>query len=402
MKNLPQKKVLITFARSFLALELARQLHAAGHQVLIADSMNYHVTRFSNAISKNFRVPSPRFDPEGYIKALINIVDQEKVDFLLPIYEEISHLSLAHKRFPSHCQLFCPPFELYEQLHNKWLFHCKLEELGIDTPKAALVKNQHDIARLKFKGPFALKACYTRASQTIQKVYPNQSVRNLEIEPHNPWIAQEWLEGNRFCTYSICHSGAILAHGTYPVGYAIDGNSCLIFKSIDHDGIYKWIDNFAKKVHYTGQIAFDFIESPEGKLYAIECNPRATSGLLLFSNEARLDRAFFKATTKPIFPKPDTSQQIATGMLLYGWRKSAIPGNNVFKFLKTLFTTKDVIFNAKDIKPFIFEPLVFAAIWKRSRKYKLPFSASFTFDHDWNGEPLKIEKEARVSHHSHT
>ncbi len=389
MKAQSPKKILITFARSFLALELARQLHAAGHKIFIADSMEYHVTRFSNTISKCFHLPSPRFDAEGYIDGLVAIVEKEEIDFLLPIYEETTQLAHAHHRFPAHCQLFCPSFELYEQLHNKWSFHCKLEELGIDALQAALVKTPQDLANLSFTKPFALKACYSRASQTLIKVYPKKTVVDFEVEPHNPWIAQEWLEGKKFCTYSICHAGTIHAHGTYPVNFAIDGNSCLIFKNIEHNAIYQWIENFVRKINYTGQIAFDFIQSADDKLYAIECNPRATSGLLLFTNEARLDRAFFKTNTAPIFPKPNASQQIATGMLLYGWRKSAIQNNNLIKFFKTLFSTKDVVFRSNDMKPFLFEPMVFAAIWKNSRKYQLPISSAFTFDHDWNGEPLK-------------
>lgn len=380
------KKILITFGRSFLALELARQLHAAGHTVYVADSMRYYVTRFSNAVEKHYRVPSPRTNHIAYINALIHIVKHEKIDFLLPIYEEITHLSRAQHRFPKFCKLFCPSFEQYEELHNKWSFHCLMQKLKIDTAKAFQVKTFDQIQNLDFTTPFALKACYSRASQTVKKVYPKQTPKPFEIEEHNPWIAQEWLEGSKFCTYSICHEGKLYAHATYPVHYAIEGNSCLTFTSIDHPGIVKWIENFVQKTRFTGQIAFDFIETHEKKLYAIECNPRATSGVLLFTPEMRIDRAFFQKNTSTIFPHPDAKQQIATGMLLYGWRKSSLPNNNLFKFIKTFCSIKDVVFRSRDLKPFIFEPLVFGSILKNSLKHKLSLSASFTHDHDWNGE----------------
>ncbi len=390
MINHQNKKILITYGRSFLALELARQLHAAGHTVYVADSIRFHVARFSNAISKSYKVPSPRYHPEAYLEKLIAIVKQEKIDFLLPIYEETSLLSQAHDRIPEFCQLFCPPFELFDDLHHKWRFQCKLKELGIETLRAALVQSPHEISQLDFTTPFALKPCYSRASQKVKKVYPQQAVDNLSIEPYNPWIAQEWMEGDKFCTYTICHEGKIYAHSTYPVNYAIDGNSCLIFESITHPGIYAWIEHFVKSINYTGQIAFDFIESAQKKLYAIECNPRATSGLLLFnfSPETRLDRALFKKNASPLLPEPHARQQIATGMLLYGWKKSAIPNNNIFRFLKNFCSTKDVILRSTDLKPFLFQPLIFASIWKNSRKQKLSIPDYFTHDHDWNGEVL--------------
>ena len=87
-----------------------------------------------------------------------------------------------------------------------------------------------------------------------------------------------------------------------------------------------------QEINFTGQIAFDFIESADKKLYAIECNPRATSGLLLFQNNDRLDQAFFAETQSPIFPQQGARKQIATGMCLYGWRKNALPENRLSKF----------------------------------------------------------------------
>jgi predicted ATP-grasp superfamily ATP-dependent carboligase len=390
MKTHSPKKVIITFGRSFHALELARLLNAAGHQIYLVDSIRTYVGRFSNAVKRCIKVPSPRFDHEGYIAALIDIVQREKIDLIIPIYEETTQLSHAIDRFPKSCQLFCPPFDLYQTLHNKWSFQCKLQELNIPTLKASLIESNEDLKHLDFTTPFAIKACYSRASNDVRKVFPNQPIQPIALEPHNPWIAQEWMEGNKFCTYSICHEGKVYAHATYPVKYAIDGNSCLIFENTTHPAILQWITDFVQKVGYTGQIAFDFIESASGQLYAIECNPRATSGLLLF------DKAFFKQNLTPLFPAPHARKQIATGMLLYGWRKSAIHNNSFLKFFKALCTTKDVVFRVSDLKPFLFEPLVFASLLKNSMRKKLPIPAYYTHDHDWNGEALRTCSKSSI------
>lgn len=391
MKTTNSKKILITFGRSFLSLELARLLHAAGHRIFIADSMIYHVCRFSNAVEKNFIVPSPRFHPNDYINSLADIIKKEKIDLLIPIFEEITLLAFAKNRFPSFCEVFSPSFELYHELHSKWLFQCKLEELGISHPKTFLIQHPKDLEKLDFKKPYALKPCYSRASQDVKKVHPESALPSITIEKYNPWVAQEWIEGKRFCTYTVCKEGSVTAHAVYPVSYAIGGNSCIIFEAIEHPSILLWIKHFVEKIKFTGQIAFDFIEAEDGVLYAIECNPRATSGVLLFSNEDRLDHAFLADTPLPISPRPGTRKQIATGMLLYGWRKAALPNNRWRTFLKDLFNTKDVILRPSDIKPFLFEPLIFANIWLNSQKYGMPIPASFTYDHDWNGEAIKLD-----------
>ncbi len=390
MTFLGKKKILLTFARSFLALHLARELKSSGHMIYTADSMGYHVSFFSNAVTKNFRVPSPRYHQDEYIQALIEIVKKEKIDLIIPIYEEISYLSKVRHLFPSSCELFFPEFENYDELHNKWKFQCKLEALDFDVLDKKLIRSGEEAKQFSFDKPFALKACYSRASQKVRKIGVNESLPHLDFQEHNPWIAQEWLEGERFCSYSICHQGNVHANVVYPVTYAIDGNSCITFESVDHPPIFEWIASFVKKTRFTGQIAFDFIISKANKIYAIECNPRATSGILLLGKDDGLDLALFKNNKQTIHPKENTRRQIAFGMLLYGWKSSSIPNNRLSRYLYDLMRTKDVVFSAKDLKPFLFEPFIFANILLQSRKYRISLPDAFIHDHEWNGEPIRL------------
>lgn len=384
-----KKKILITFARSFIALEIARHFHSAGYLVYVADSIDQHVSKYSNAVAKTFKLPSPRFDSLNYINSLIALIEKEKIDLVVPIYEETAYISKALDWFPKTCKIFTPSFDLYAELQNKWMFQQKLQSLGFDTLKHALIRKKEELKSLDFDFPFAIKPCYTRTSQKVKKIIPHQeSPVDIEIDSFNPWIAQEWGVGNKFCTYSVCHQGKIYAHSVYPVNYAIGGNSCLIFKAVEHPSIFEWVSKFAAAVNFTGQIAFDLIENDDKKIFAIECNPRATSGLLLFREKDRLDRAFLGTNTHLIQPEMGKRKQIAMGMLLYGWRKNAKQNNRLTSFIKDFFSTKDVIFKLKDAKPFLLKPWFFANIWLKSRRLGLNIPNYFTHDHDWNGEPF--------------
>lgn len=389
MTNSTPKTVLITFGRSFLALEAARQWNAAGHRVIVADSISMTISRFSNAVDKYYHIPSPRFEQTAYVESLSDIIIKEKVDILFPIYEEISYIVKAKDLLPKSCTVFAPDFDLFNCMQNKWLFQQKLASLGFPTLKSVLVNSEADLAGHPFSTPFALKPCYSRASQKVMKVEHDAVPPQITFEPHNPWLAQQWATGNKYCTYSVCHNGKVTASSAYPVNYAIDGNSCLTFEAIEHQGILDWISRFVKAVNYTGQIAFDFIEEENGTLYAIECNPRATSGLLLFSLNQGLCSAFLNRNDSLIVPDKSSRRQIAPGMLLYGWRKEAKQNNRFFDFLKHFFSTKDVIYRTRDLKPFLMEPFVFAKIWLNSRKLNLSIPNYFTYDHDWNGEPIE-------------
>ncbi len=383
-----KKRFLLTGARSYITLDLARQLKTNGHKVFVADSSDSYICQYSNAVEKSFTIPSPRFKQKAFIQRLQELVSQYQIDIVIPICEEIFYLSQAVDQFPDHCHLFSPTFEILESLHNKWAFTQMLKEHGFATPTTFLLRSNEDLNTVLFNTPYVLKACYGRASQQVIKMYPNMPVpSSVQIEEHNPWLAQEWLEGERFCSFNVCSEGKILAHSTYPVEYAIKGTSCLSFKSVKKPSILEWTRLFVEKINFTGQIAFDFIQTEEGILYCIECNPRSTSGLHLFGSDDRLDEAFLGENTEIIFPKEKTAKQLAIGMLLYGWQQPPENKECDSTFLQTLFKTKDIIFDKKDLKPFFYMPLICLRIWRESRKLKKNLPATFTHDIEWNNEP---------------
>jgi len=368
-------------------LDLARQLHSAGNKVYVADTSPWHICRFSNKVDRTFVVPSPRFSPKEFIDSLCDIVQNKNIDLLVPTCEEILTIAKYRNRFPKTCELFCSDFDTIHTLHNKWLFIKKTESFGIPTPTTYLIENQSHIDSLDFQKPWALKPCYSRASVRTRKLSQLKDGQNLIFEDFNPYVAQEWLDGEKFCSYSVCQNGEVLAHATYPVEYAIENCSCVSFRSVHHKRVLEWIQRFVKACNFSGQIAFDFIETKKN-LYAIECNPRSTHGLLLFQNEDTLAKAFFEKNLSLILAKENFKKQIGMGMLMYGWKSDKAKAN-LKEFIKYLFTTKDVVFHTKDIKPFLTMPILSIRYLWLSWKLKISIPAAFTYDLDWNGENLK-------------
>jgi predicted ATP-grasp superfamily ATP-dependent carboligase len=377
-------KVLLTNARSQITLDIARHLSYGGHEVYTVDPFFFNVSRFSNAVKKSFKTPIPSKEPEKYIEALLNIVKSEKIDLLIPIWEDVLYVSKVKDQFPDYCQVFCSSFDLIHTLHHKYLFIELLKEKGFLVPETKLVNSQEDLQKLQMNGTYALKACYSRASRKVIKVEPN-TLPSVEFPKNNPWIAQKWIEGKRYCTFSICNGGEVLAHATYPVEYTLeDKNSCILYEAYNHPGILDWVKRFAISENFTGNVGFDFIESLDGELYAIECNPRATGGVHLFQLKDQIHLAFLDKATSTILASEGTSKQIATGMMIYGL-KNGFMENRLTNYLKKAFTTRDVIFSFKDIKPFLLEPVIFFNYWITSKQRQLSIPEIFTDDFDWNG-----------------
>lgn len=382
------KNVLITFGRSFLTLELARLMNAGGHNVFIADSMRFPISRFSNSVQKVFRVPRPKFEPREYVDAIAELVRAQSIDLVIPIHEETDILAMAQDQFPPECELLLSDFLTENRLHNKFEYQVLLDSLEVPTLKYAQVRSAEELAALDFDRPFALKQVYSRGSQQVYKVDPGEVPAGLEFDPLNPWLAQEWLKGDKYCTYSVCHRGKIYAHTVYPVRYAINGQSCLSFEPVVHPEIDEWVARRVKEIDFTGQIGFDFIEHPDRGLYTIECNPRSTSGILMFEPHNRVDRAFFGDNDDVIRPDPDARKMLGPGMLLYGWRKSALEGNTLRGFARDYRRTDEVISQRDDIGPLAGIPLAMGNILLNSMRYKVGLAEGFMHDHEWDGQQI--------------
>jgi ATP-grasp domain len=389
MSGIAGKTVLITFGRSFLALHLARLMSAGGHDVLISDSVPFPITRFSSAVKKTFRTPRPRSEPVEWTRAVARIAREEAVDLVVPVHEGTEILANTIKRytglFPPGCKLFFSDFDLEARLENKYEFQAALKSLGMPTLDFALVGSQEELEALDFDQPFALKPVYSRGSQEIHKVCRGELPRGLSFDAENPWIAQEWADGANYCSYTVCHNGRVKAHAVYPVRYAIEGTSCLTFESIQHAGITEWVRECVKAFNFTGQLGLDFVEVAGRGLFPIECNPRATSGILMFDPQTRVDRAFFGENDEVVMPEPCARKMLGPGMLMYGWRKSARKENSLSGFLRDYLRTEGVICTRQDPAPCLALPLAMGNILAEAARYRVNIPEAFMHDHEWDG-----------------
>lgn len=373
-------RILLTPGRTPITLEMARQLQRQGHTLFVADTTRISVAGFSNVIKKNFFLPSPRYQTETFFHKLAKIIEDNEIEFFLPMWEEILYIAKFRKSLPENCEIFADEFDLLHTLHHKWLFIELQKKINFPAPQTELIHSTEDLKKLDREKTWIFKLSYSRAAQNMHKMGPNDPFPALRYQESNPWIAQKWLTGNKYCSYSIAKKGKLQAHALYPIKFAIDDSSCLNFFAITHPKILTWVKTFVEKTCFTGQIAFDFIETPEDELFAIECNPRGTSGIHLFQATDKLDRAFFTDLEEPIFPQKDFSKQILTGMLLYGWKNKPIPA-----FFKQIFTSPDVIYDKKDIAPFLLQPMLLFNYLRWCAKYRTSLPEAFTYDLNWNG-----------------
>ena len=375
--------ILLTGGRAPVTLDLARAFHRAGHTVLMAESLRGHLSEPSKAIQENFLVPPPRQQTAAFLNALKDIITQHKIDLLIPTCEEVFYVSMGRDQLP--CKVFADSIDQLHTLHNKWYFILKAIDHGLRVPETALIKKLDDLllAYAHWRG-LVLKPVYSRFAARTKILLPlRKAMSTLTYE--SPWIAQEYVKGGQICTYSVCHNGHITAHTAYLSEFTAGQGATIVFKHINHTGTFDWVKKFVEAIQFTGQIGFDFMQTPDGQVFALECNPRATSGLHILAGQPEFIDSFFNETMPPVIPNHRSSYMLSTAMLLYGLPASILKGR-FGKWLRTFWVSDDVILDDQDLKPFLLQFRSILYYSKLAREHKIsPLEAS-TFDIEWNGD----------------
>lgn len=377
------KRILLTGGRAPATLDLARMFHHTGSTVFVAESCKSPVSKGSIAVQNTFYVPEPKTRRTDFINALIHIIQQEKIDLLIPTCEEVFYISEELPCLAQYCRVFTDQFPKLTQLHSKWIFSQLVQDFEITTPETHLIQTPEEIQPwLHCSKEWVFKPVFSRfAAYTMIQPEPIQ-LKLAQPTPKYPWVAQRYIPGTEYSTYSVAKEGKLLAHVTYHSPYRAGKGSGIYFVPTEQPDILAFTKAFVEQFGYTGQIAFDFRKKPEGQTYVLECNPRATSGIHLFSHQDQLPSAFLNEPSALIQPKRQTRKMLGLIMPLYGLQS----GNSVAKFLKDFYTAQDTVFSREDPAPFFYQFISFAEIVQKSLTRKVSLIQAATADLEWDGD----------------
>lgn len=315
---LPPQRVLITGGKMTKALQLARSFHRAGHRVVLVETHKYWLSghRFSRAVARFYTVPAPEKNAAAYTEALLQIVQREKIDAFIPVSSPVASYydALAGEQLAAHCQVIHFSPAVTEILDDKFKLCEQARALGLSAPQAFLITRPEQVLNFDFPSSgrqYILKSLrYDSVSRLDMTRLPCPDmasyVRNLPISDANPWVMQEFVTGQEYCTHSTVRDGKIRLHGCsrsspFQVNYA----------HIHKPEIYGWVERFVGALNLTGQISFDFIQAADGTVYPIECNPRTHSAITMFYNHPGLPDAYLtdgadvsSAAAAPLAPLP--------------------------------------------------------------------------------------------------
>lgn len=378
-------RVLILGARAPACLEWARAFNEAGWTVSVGDSLGQPLSRFSRSAHNFVRLPEPRLDPAAWIDALARVIEVQRIDLLLPTCEEVFYLAHGMARLASLCRVLTSDFALLHRLHHKGQFADMTQGWVLSAPETRLLTDQQALSALsKETAQWVFKPAYSRfASQTL--IRPD-AVRLNKVQPSidAPWVAQRFIQGREFCSFSVLIGGELRAHSCYQPRYRVGRGSGIYFEPVAPQPVRRFLEQFGRESGYTGQVGFDFIEDQAGRFHVLECNPRATSGVHLFDNQRQaLVSSVGEMSSSVLEPTPEP-RMIALAMLLLAAPARAFSGT----FWRDYRAARDVIVQQGDVLPLAAQWLSLGEIIYRAASRRCGLLAASTADIEWNGQAL--------------
>ncbi len=356
--------ILISGGKMTKALQLARSFHRAGHRVILIETHKYWLTghRYSRAVDRFYTVPNPQ--NKEYPQALLSIVQQEQVDIYVPVCSPVASYydAAVQEILAPHCPVMHVDLEMLQRLDDKYTFATVAKSLGLRVPMSYKITHPQQVIDFDFSN--------SQRSYIIKSI-PYDSVRRLDltklpcatpaetatfvkslpISESKPWIMQEYIPGQEYCTHSTVRNGHVQLHcccesSAFQVNY----------EHVDRSDIENWIQTFVGALNLTGQVSLDFIQAADdGQIYAIECNPRTHSAITMFYNHPDVAQAYLEQQ-----PLAQTAQPLPTSRPTYWiyheiWRllTHLWSPSQTWQRLQIITQGKDAIFDWDDPLPFL-------------------------------------------------
>jgi hypothetical protein len=355
------RNVLLNGGKMTKSLKLARLFKANGDRIIMAETPPYQFcgARFSNAVDDFYLIPKIAGDGAEFKQALAGISIAKNADLFVPVSSPKSAFYEAQAKplFPKSTTVFQLDEEVIKKLDDKHQFVELARSFGLSVPESHEIKSFEQLKNHQFTAgkKFILKKLdYDPVYRMDLRQLPYDGwenwAENLPISKNDPWVLQEFIEGDEICTHTTTQNGKVNLYiccdsSPFQVNYAMR----------EIPAVRDWVTTFINKIGVTGQLSFDFIITKTGEVMPIECNPRTHSAITLLHNQPQAAAAYYSDAPDYTF---EPNQSAGHTYWLYHELYRLVTAGSISKIQKIqnrLLTGKEAVFDWRDPWPFFFQ-----------------------------------------------
>jgi predicted ATP-grasp superfamily ATP-dependent carboligase len=302
--------VLVTDASERAALAVIRSLGKKGIKVLAADATGFNSGFLSKYCTYRVVYPSPIKNKEKFVKALLHLVKNMKIDLLIPITDFTTIPILERKEdFEPYVKVAVPPYEVAMKAYDKFQTTRIAQRCGVPYPKTFLVDNIETLKEIadEFNYPVVIKPRmkvfwknekaimmkvtsinYAYNKRDLLAKYNNLMNRLKSIVPPGFFLIQECVRG---AGYGV---EVLMDYYSNPVAlfmhkrlheYPITGGASTLRVSTWNKKLANYSIKLLKEMNWQGVAMVEFrLDEKSGNIYLIEVNGRFWGSLPLAIN----------------------------------------------------------------------------------------------------------------------
>jgi hypothetical protein len=273
-------RVLLSEGSSLSAREAVSTLGLAGYRLHIASSDTNCLCRFSRFVDRVHAAPASGKNPEAYLNAVLDIVEREHIDILLPVHEQAYLFAAARHRLPVGLGIAVADFAAFQQVQSKAAFSTLLSQLGIPQPPTRIAFSSDE-----FTGatdfPCYAKTAFGNASAGVWRLENaaeaaalSQDLARLGAFAHGVLI-QLAAAGALERTQTVFDRGRLVACHSYRQIEAGPGGGDVVKRSIVRHDIRAFAARIGAALAWHGALSFDTIaDAATNTPLFIDANPR--------------------------------------------------------------------------------------------------------------------------------
>jgi predicted ATP-grasp superfamily ATP-dependent carboligase len=320
------------------------------------------------------QITSPKASPERYLAELAEVIAAERATLVIPVSEETPRVAELSQHLPDSTRVFAGLAEQVRALHDKYRFAqlaasarlpVAASRLPVDMPRQA-------------PWDLVIKPRWSCSGRGLRYVASGDEVH---ADPTD--LIQRRVYGDEFSGFCISIGGRLHAPVVYRAAVT-SGSVAVCFERVeDQPRIIEWMQSFAGNLRYTGFLAFDFIVDAKGTPWALECNPRATSGIHFLATNVTADIILGDV--------PDSGVYRSDALLTEAWScftaclARVLRPREFARALTRLLQARDVTWSRHDPAVFLSMPFSTSRIIFDAAVSRSTFAEVAVQDVEWNG-----------------